>query len=182
MLAPPATFFDLSSAAPAAPRQRSLAWRHGGRTMTCITTILTRLQKVVDVCERALAQNPRHPEAMVWHGAAAIVRAAQAFRKGDAAAGQPLFERGVTEMTAAVAIAPDNPGVLIPRGAVLFEATRSLPPGSARPMLESAIANYERALEVQGPTFAALGDHAQGELLFGLAEGWSRAGGARRAR
>jgi len=142
----------------------------------------TRLQKVVDVCERALAQNPRHPEAMVWHGAAAIVRAAQAFRKGDAAAGQPLFERGVTEMTTAVAIAPDNPGVLIPRGAVLFEATRSMPPGAARPMLESAIANYERALEVQGPTFAALGDHAKGELLFGLAEGWSRAGDADKAR
>src|SRR5947208_1068454 len=54
--------------------------------------------------------------------------------------------------------------------------------GTARPMLESAIANYERALEVQGPTFAALGDHAKGELLFGLAEGWSRAGDADKAR
>jgi len=141
-----------------------------------------RLQKVVDVCERALAQNPQHPEAMVWHGAAAIVRAGQAFRKGDAAAGQPLFERGVQEMTAAAAIAPDNPGVLIPRGAVLFEATRSMPPAAARPLLESAIANYERALAVQAPRFAALGDHAKGELLFGLAEGWSRAGDLDKAR
>ena len=141
-----------------------------------------RLQKVIDVCERALAQNPQHPEAMVWRGATTMVRAGQAFRKGDAAAGQPLFERGVKDMTAAVAIAPDNPGVLIPRGAVLFEATRTMPAAAARPLLQSAIANYERALDVQAPIFATLGDHAKGELLFGLAEGWSRLGDGDKAR
>src|SRR4051794_15028355 len=65
-----------------------------------------RLQKVIDICEKALEQNPRHPEAMVWHGATTIVRAAQAFQKGDAAAGQPLFARGVKEMTDAAALAP----------------------------------------------------------------------------
>ena len=141
-----------------------------------------RLQKVIDVCERALAQNPQHPEAMVWRGATTMVRAGQAFQKGDAAAGQPLFERGVKDMTAAVAIAPDNPGVLIPRGAVLFEATRTMPAAAARPLLQSAIANYERALDVQAPIFATLGDHAKGELLFGLAEGWSRLGDGDKAR
>jgi tetratricopeptide (TPR) repeat protein len=141
-----------------------------------------RLQKVIDLCERALADNPQHPEAMVWHGAASIVRAAQAFQNGDAAAGRPLFDRGVKEMTDAVALAPDNPGVLIPRGAVLFEATRSMPPEIARPLVQSAVANYERALEIQAPTFAALGDHAKGELLFGLADGWARVGDAQKAR
>jgi tetratricopeptide (TPR) repeat protein len=141
-----------------------------------------RLQKVVDVCERALAQNPQHAEAMVWHGAVAIVRAGQAFRTGDAAAGQPLFERGVSEMTAAVAIAPDNPGVLIPRAAVLFEATRTMPAAAAKPLLQSAIANYERVLEVQAPIFTTLSDHAKGELLFGLADAWSRLGDTDRAR
>jgi tetratricopeptide (TPR) repeat protein len=141
-----------------------------------------RLQKVIDVCERTLAENPRHPEATVWHGAAVIARAAQAFQKGDAATGQQLFARGVKEMTDGVALAPDNPGVLIPRGAVLFEATRGLPPEAARPLVQSAVANYERALEVQTPIFATLGDHAKGELLFGLAEGYSRLGDTEKAR
>src|SRR6185503_8614832 len=61
-----------------------------------------RLQKAIDVCERALAANPQHPEAMVWHGATVLVRASQAFQKGDAANGRPLFEKGVKEMSDAV--------------------------------------------------------------------------------
>jgi tetratricopeptide (TPR) repeat protein len=141
-----------------------------------------RLQKVIDLCERALAQNPQHPEAMVWHGATLVVRAGQAFQHGDAAGGQPLFARGLKEMTDAVALAPNNPGVLIPRGAVLLESTRTMPPAMARPLVQSAVANYERALEVQAPTFASLGDHAKGELLFGLADGWARVGDAQKAR
>src|SRR5947207_249674 len=87
-----------------------------------------RLQKVVDVCEKALAGNPKHAEAMVWHGAAMLVRASFAFQKGDMNAGMPLFGQGVKEMSDAVALAPDNPGVLIPRGAVLIEATKNMPP------------------------------------------------------
>jgi tetratricopeptide (TPR) repeat protein len=141
-----------------------------------------RLQKVVELCDAALAQNPQHPEALVWHGATLIVRAAQAFQHGDRAAGSALFDRGVKEMTDAVALAPTNPGVLIPRGAVLFEATRSMPPEMARPLVQSALANYERALAVQGPMFGTLGDHAKGELLFGLAEGWARVGDKEKAR
>jgi tetratricopeptide (TPR) repeat protein len=141
-----------------------------------------RLQKVVDVCERALAENPQHPEAMVWHGATLIVRAGQAFQHGDAAAGRPLFDRGVKEMTDAVTLAPNNPGVLIPRGAVLFEATRTMPAEIARPLVQSAVANYERALDVQASSFATLGDHAKGELLFGLADGWARVGDQVKAR
>ena len=141
-----------------------------------------RLQRVFDVCERTLAENPRHPEATVWHGAAVVARAVQAFQEGDAAKGRQLFERGVQEMTDGVALAPDNPGALIPRGAVLFEATRGLPLEAARPLLQSAVANYEHALEVQALTFAALGDHAKGELLFCLAEGYSRLGDTARAR
>jgi hypothetical protein len=85
-------------------------------------------------------------------------------------------------MNDAVLLAPDNPGVLIPRAAVLFEATRGMPPDMGRPLLESAVVNYERVLEIQSPTFATLGDHAKGELLFGLAEGSARLGRADQAR
>jgi tetratricopeptide (TPR) repeat protein len=141
-----------------------------------------RLAKVIALTERTLAENPRHAEAMVWHGASLLVRAGRAFQNGDFAAGGPLVQQGLKEMSDAVALAPDNPGVLIPRGAVLFEATRTMPPETARPLIESAVKNYERALDIQAPTFNSLGDHAKGELLFGLAEGWSRLGEPEKAR
>jgi len=141
-----------------------------------------RLAKVIALTEQTLAEHPGHAEAMVWHGASLLVRAGRAFQKGDFAAGGPLFQQGLKEMSDAVTLAPDNPGVLIPRGAVLLEATRTMPPESARPLIESAVKNYERALDIQAPRFSSLGDHAKGELLFGLAEGWSRLGEPEKAR
>src|SRR5262245_53608763 len=63
-----------------------------------------RLAKVMEICEQALAQNPNHAEARVWHGAAVLVRAGQAFQKGDASTGGPLFDRGVAEMNEALAL------------------------------------------------------------------------------
>jgi len=141
-----------------------------------------RLNKAIERTERALEINPKHPEALVWHGAALVVRAGQAFQKGDMSVGGPLFGRGLQEMAEAVTLAPDNPGVLIPRGAVLLEATRQMSPEMARPLLQSAVQNYERVLEIQAPIFAALGDHPKGELLFGLAEGWNRLGDEEKAR
>jgi len=141
-----------------------------------------RLANVITLTERTLADNPGHAEAMVWHGAAVLVRAGRAFRNGDVATGGTLLQQALKEMSDAVALAPDNPGVLIPRGAVLLEATRTMPPDMASPLIESAVKNYERALEIQGPRFDTLGDHAKGEVLFGLAEGWSRLGAPEKAR
>jgi tetratricopeptide (TPR) repeat protein len=141
-----------------------------------------RLTKAIERCDAVLAENPKHPEALVWHGASLLVRAGQAFHKGDMSAGGPLLERGLGEMLEAVTLAPDNPGVLIPRGAVLLEATRGMPPDMGRPLLESAVRDYEHVLEIQSPYFSTLGDHAKGELLFGLAEGWNRLGDNEKAR
>jgi tetratricopeptide (TPR) repeat protein len=135
-----------------------------------------RMQHAKTLCEDALAANPKHAEAMVWHGAILFAEAGRLFQKGDATKGGELFGRGIKEMSDAVVLAPDNPGVLIPRGAVLIEGTRGMPPEMARPLLESAIANYEHVLAIQEPTFPTLGDHAKGELLFGLAEGSARLG------
>jgi len=141
-----------------------------------------RLAKVVELCERTLAENPKHAEALVWHGASVFVRAGQAFQKGDMAVGGQLFDRALKEMNDAVALAPDNPGVLIPRSAVLFEGTRGMPPEIARPLLESAVAGYEHVLDLQAGYWSTLGDHAKGELLFGLAEGSARLGRLDQAR
>ena len=141
-----------------------------------------RLAKAIELCERTLADNPKHPEAMVWHGASLLVRSGQAFQKGDMTTGGPLFDRGIKEMNEAVTLAPDNPGVLIPRAATLFEATRGMPPDMARGLLQSAVANYEHVLEIQQATWSKLGDHPRGELLFGLAEGSARLGDQQKAR
>src|SRR5262245_19461006 len=137
-----------------------------------------RLEKAMAACERALADNPKHAEALVWHGSGLTFKAGTAFQRGDRQTGMELWTRGIREMDQAVILAPDNIGVRIPRGAVLLSATRNTPPEIAKPLLETALSDYERTLELQtaSGTFGTLGDHPKGELLFGLAEGYSRLG------
>lgn len=141
-----------------------------------------RLERGMQACELTLAANPKHPEALVWHGSGLAFRAGLAFRKGDAESGMDLWARGLKEMDDAVALAPDNIGVLIPRGALLITATRSMEAAMAKPLLEKGVGDYERALALQSASFHTLGDHPKGELLFGLAEGYSRLGEPAKAR
>lgn len=141
-----------------------------------------RLQRGMDRCEQALAENPRHAEALVWHGSGLAYRAGMAFRKGDAQNGMDLWNRGLGEMDQAAALEPDNVGVRIPRGAMLLQATRNMPPQMANPLIEKALGDYEKTLEIQSSYFATLGDHPKGELLFGLAEGYGRLGQLDKAR
>jgi tetratricopeptide (TPR) repeat protein len=141
-----------------------------------------RLAHGMDAAERALADNPNHAEALVWHGSGLAFNARQAFQKGDMAAGGELWQRGMTEMDRAVALEPDSVGVRIPRGALLLQATQNMPPEMGRPLLEKAVGDYEHVLALQAAYFSTLGDHPKGELLFGLAEGFSRLGNGEKAR
>jgi tetratricopeptide (TPR) repeat protein len=136
----------------------------------------------METCERTLADNPQHAEALVWHGSGLAFRAGTAFQKGDVQTGMELWNRGLAEMDRAVTLEPQNVGVLIPRGAMLLVATRSMQPEMAKPLIEKALGDYERTLAIQADYFAALGDHPKGELLFGLAEGYSRLGEIDKAR
>lgn len=141
-----------------------------------------RLKKAMDLCETTLGENPKHAEALVWHGAGILFQSGRAFQAGDFGKGGTLWERGLKEMNDAVALEPNNVGVLIPRGATLLMATRNLQPAQARPLIESALRDYERVLTAQTPIFDSMGDHAKGELLFGLADGYHRLGEHARAR
>lgn len=141
-----------------------------------------RLAKGMDACERVLAANPTHAEAMVWHGSGLAFNAGAAFRKGDMKSGGELWQRGMEEMNKAVALEPDSVGVRIPRGALLLQATLNMPPDMGRPLLEQAVGDYEHVLALQSAYFSTLGDHPKGELLFGLAEGYSRLGNLEKAR
>jgi tetratricopeptide (TPR) repeat protein len=141
-----------------------------------------RFKRAMETCEQMLAANPKHAEALVWHGGGLAFQAGMAFQKGEMKTGGELWQRGMDEMNAAVALEPDKVGVRIPRGAVLLQATMNMPPAMAKPLLESAVADYEHVLELQSSYFNTLGDHPKGELLFGLAEGYSRLGQLEKAR
>jgi tetratricopeptide (TPR) repeat protein len=141
-----------------------------------------RLTHGMEACERTLADNPRHAEALVWHGAGLAFRGGMAFQKGDAQTGADLWGRGLAEMDRAVALEPDNVGVRVPRGALLLQATRYMDPGGARPLVAEAVGDYERTLAIQAAYFDTMGDHPKGELLFGLAEGYARLGDMDKAR
>jgi tetratricopeptide (TPR) repeat protein len=143
-----------------------------------------RLKKGMEACERVLADNANHPEALVWHGSGLAFQAGMAFMRGDQQTGIDLWTRGLGEMDRAVTLAPENVGVLIPRGAMLMQATRNMPPQFAKPLLEKGVGDYEKTLALQDASgyFATLGDHPKGELLFGLAEGYSRLGQPEKAR
>lgn len=141
-----------------------------------------RLQKAMTTCETILAENPTHAEALVWHGGGLLFRAGQRFQAGDAEKGFQLFQEGLAQMNQAAALQPANVAVLIPRGAVLLTATRTMEATLARPLLEQAVADYEKVLSIQESFFATLGDHPRGELLFGLAEGSARLGRPEQAR
>jgi tetratricopeptide (TPR) repeat protein len=141
-----------------------------------------RLRKGMETCEQILAANPRHAEALVWHGSGLLFQGGAAFAAGDMKRGGELSGRGLEEMNRAVALEPDNIGVLIPQGATLLVASRTMPGDAGKALLEQAVGNYEKVLAIQAPYFSTLGDHPKGELLFGLAEGYARLGRPELAR
>lgn len=142
-----------------------------------------RFEKAMKVCEDALSKNANHAEALVWHGGGLIWLAAQAFQKADIRKGTDLWDRGMNEMDRAVELQPNNVGVLIPRGAVLLPTSRFVRDvGVQRALLEKAVGDYEKVLEIQKPYFAKLSSHSRSELLFGLAEGSARLGNNGKAR
>jgi hypothetical protein len=145
---------------------------------------LTRLSRAMTRCEEVLATNPEHAEALVWHGAGTVAQAGMLFAGGDIPKGFELWTKGLDQMNRAVSLAPDSVGVRVPRGSALFAASRQVPAAQQAPLLRLALDDYEHTLKLQtaNGTFVRLSDHAKGELLFGLADGWARAGDRLKAR
>lgn len=140
------------------------------------------LDQGMKICEEALAANPQYPEAMVWHGSGLVYRSFGAFQTGDQQKGVELWRQGVQEMDRAVAIAPDNLGVLIPRGAFLLNSSHFIPDAErARSFVQKGVADFEKVYELQKAHFAELGTHPRGELMLGLADGYSRLGDQQKA-
>lgn len=141
------------------------------------------LEKGMKICEEALATDPKNAEALVWHGSGLFFEAGQWFRKGDPQKGGELWTRGLKEMDDAVALAPEQLGVLIPRGAGLLTASRFVPNAEmARPLIERGVSDFEKTYQLQEPVLDKLGTHPRGELMIGLADGYSRLGNQEKAQ
>jgi hypothetical protein len=133
--------------------------------------------------EEVLAANPKHAEALVWHGSGLTFASGQWFRSGDQQKGMELWTRGLKEMQTAVDLAPDSTAVRIPRGADLLTVSRFVSdPELAQSLVKDGVADYERVYGIQKSYFATLGTHPRGELLFGMAEGYARLGDDDKAR
>ncbi len=140
------------------------------------------LQKGMKICEDILANDPKQPEALVWHGTGLITESREAFQKGDQQNGAAMWQRGLDEMDQAEAMAPNDLGVRIVRGAVLLIASQYLPSEAAHPLIEKGLSDYEKAYSVQGPDLGHLGTHKSGELMIGMADAYARLGQEDNAR
>ena len=135
-----------------------------------------RLDRGMQFCEKVLAKHPQHAQALLWHGGGLITRASLVYAKGDSAQGDKLWQQGLKEMNDAVALEPADMGLKIGRSATLIGISQSGFDSSdpqGRALLESAVHDYELVLAWQQPSFKKLSVHSRGELLFGLASGWS---------
>lgn len=131
------------------------------------------MDRAMKVCEDELAKNPKHAEAMVWHGAGVVGRASIAFRTGDRARGMELYTKGLGEMDAAVALEPQNVGVRIPRGAVVLAMAPFVPEPEKTKLLERGVADYETTYALQKDRFEKLTLHSREQLLYGLVDGYA---------
>ncbi len=141
-----------------------------------------RLERGMKTCEEALAANPKDPSALVWHGAGVYYLSGRAFRKGDKAAGIEMNQRGIKEMNDAVALSPDSLQTRIPRGATYISSARFVDDMYTKPLLELAVTDYEKALDLEKAYFSRVSVHGRGELLGGLAEAYRRLGNTAKAR
>jgi hypothetical protein len=131
-----------------------------------------------------LAAEPDHPQALVWRGDGELFLAGQAFQRRDFAEGQKLTQQGLADMERAVALAPNEIAVRIPRATGLQPFARGLRPhdrAEADRLTKIAMGDYEFAVEKSAPTWSTLAPHNRGELLGALADGWLALGDTTKA-
>ncbi len=140
------------------------------------TEAFARAMKLID---DTLAREPDHAEALVWRGNGRLFMAGQAFRRGAIAEGQKLAADALADMDRAGTLRPNDIAVLIPRGASLLPYARGMrrfDRTEADRLTRIAIGDFEIALQENQRWWGRLNEHARGELLGALAEGWLQLG------
>ena len=72
-------------------------------------------------------------------GPGLVTESREAFQKGDQQNGAATWQRGLDEMDQAEAMAPNDLGVRIVRGAVLLIASQYLSSEAAHPLIEKGL-------------------------------------------
>lgn len=120
--------------------------------------------------EAALTADPKDAQAQVWHGIGLMLKCRNVVASGDNDEAVQLFGQALKEMDAAVAEAPDDPRILLPRGSTVLHASIAMPPGEeADELLRSGLDNY---LKCVGKVQGVLLDR----VLYGIADAYARLG------
>jgi pimeloyl-ACP methyl ester carboxylesterase len=132
-------------------------------------------KRAMALIDATLAAAPDHAQALVWRGAGRLFLAGQAFRRQAFGEGRQLQAQGLADMDRAVALAPNDVAVRIPRATSLLAYARFERPynrAEADQLTATAISDFEFTLQASESRWTALGEHGQGELLGGLADAW----------
>jgi len=145
---------------------------------------MVRFERGMRTLEDILSKNPNDLEAKVLYGNGLTARSGEAFKAGNNEKALQLWQSGLDQMAQAVEAAPNNLFVRARRGVVMISASRATPPQMAKPMLETAVADFETVLQIREKEHSLAGrsDHQRGELLTSLADGWDRLGEKEKAR
>jgi tetratricopeptide (TPR) repeat protein len=145
---------------------------------------MVRFERGMRTLEEILSKNPNDIEAKVLHGNGVMARSGEAFKAGDNEKAIQLWQSGMDEMAQAVDAAPNNIFVRARRGVFMIAASRNTPPQMAKPLLETAVADFSTVLQIREKehTLAERSVHQRGELLTSLADGWDRLGDKEKAR
>lgn len=145
-----------------------------------------RFERGMTKLDKLMADSPEDPQVMVLYGNGLSARSGFAMQKGDVQNGARLWQSSLQIMASAVEKAPDDAFVRARRAVILISAVRSgnLPPPMAKPLTESAVADFERVLRVREAdrSLSKRTTHERGEVLSGIAEGLSRLGQDEKAR
>jgi hypothetical protein len=152
--------------------------------LAVLTGDVERFERGMKTLEGILAKDPNDPVLKVLWGTGLFARSGETFKKGDMAGAMKFWQSGLTEMAQAVELAPENLFVRARRGVVLISASRETPPEMTRPLLEAAVSDFEKVLQIREKedTFSQNSTHKRGELLTSLADGWNRMGNRDKAR
>lgn len=104
------------------------------------------------------------------------------FEDQKVAQGLVLWSTGLKDMDEAVALEPKNPGVRIPRAAVLMPAARNAPPAMGKPLLSKALDDFQMIYGQQKDDLDKLSTHAHGELRMGMADVYRMMGELEKSR
>lgn len=114
-----------------------------------------------------LAADPDHAEALVWRGDARLFLAGQAFQRGALKEGQALSAGGLADMDRAVALAPNDIAIRVPRAAGLMPyagGLRSFDKAQADRLVATAIGDFEFVMAASTPRWNTMKEHGRAEL------------------